>query len=411
MLDVLAYALAGVGLGVVTGLIPGLHVNNLTPFLVTLAAGSSLVSLNLAALIVAMSIVNVFISYIPSTFLGAPEEGTELSVLPAHRLLLEGRGYQAVRLTTIGCLGGLLLSAALLLPFLFVITPAYEFIRPQMHWLLTFVVVVMIVLERSKAGIIWAAGIFLLSGMLGLLTLDTNFIRGDAALMPLLSGLFGASVLLPSIVGGSALPEQHIDDEPVDMRSNAKPLCAGTAAGAVTGIIPGIGPSQGTVMAQMATRSSGTEEFLVAVSSVNTSKALFSFVALYAIGRARSGAAVAVGEIMEVGATELVFLVGIALLAGGIAAVLQLKLGKLAARHMDRLPYRALCVAVLAFIIGLTIYFSGLAGLLIFATATAIGMLPAAVGVKRTHAMGVIMLPGILYFAGAKGGVLAALGL
>lgn len=411
MLEVLAYALAGVGLGVVTGLIPGLHVNNLTPFMVTLAAGSSLISLNLAAAIVAMSITNVFLSYIPSTFLGAPEEGTELSVLPGHRLLLEGRGYHAIRLTTIGCLGGLLLSAALLLPFLLVITPAYEFISPHMHWLLISVVVVMIALERSKVGILWATAIFLMSGMLGLLTLDTNLIRGDTALMPLLSGLFGVSVLLPSIAGGNALPEQNTDDEPIDMRSNAKSLGAGTAAGALTGIIPGIGPSQGTVMAQLATNSSGTEEFLMAVSGVNTSKALFSFVALYAIGRARSGAAVAVGELMEVGATELVFLVGVALLAGGIAAVLHLKLGKLAAKHMDRLPYRALCVTVLVFIVGLTIYYSGLAGLLILATATAIGILSASTNVKRTHAMGVILLPCILYFAGLKDEVLAALGL
>ena len=411
MLELLIYILAGVGLGVVTGLIPVLHTNNLTPFFVALAAGTSLVSLNIAALIVAMSITNVFISYIPSTFLGAPEEGTELSVLPAHRLLLEGRGYRAVRLTTLGCLSGLLLSAAMLLPFLAVATPAYELIRPQMHWLLIFVVLLMIALERSWKGITWAKAIFLLSGTLGLLTLDTNFIRGDAALMPLLSGLFGASVLLPSIVSGSALPEQHVENEPLDMRTNAKPLCAGTAAGAITGIIPGVGPSQGTVLAQLATRSSGTDEFLVAVSGVNTSKALFSFVALYAIGNARSGAAVAVGEIMGIGCTELVFLVGVALLAGGIAAVLELKLGKLAAKHIEKMPYRAICIAVLVFIVALTIYYSGLAGLLVLATATAIGLLPAVMKVKRTHCMGVIMLPCILYFAGVKNGMLAVLGL
>ncbi len=59
MLDVLAYTLAGIGLGVVTGLIPGLHVNNLTPFFVSLAAGAST---GMAALIVAMSITNVFIN-------------------------------------------------------------------------------------------------------------------------------------------------------------------------------------------------------------------------------------------------------------------------------------------------------------------------------------------------------------
>jgi putative membrane protein len=229
--------------------------------------------------------------------------------------------------------------------------------------------------------------------------------------MPLLSGLFGVSVLLPSVTAGALLPEQYLEEEPLEARKMLKPLCAGTAAGAVTGVIPGVGPSQGTVLAQVATKSSGTEEFLMAVSSVNTSKALFSFVALFAIGRARSGAAVAVQQVMEVGATELVFLIGVALLAGGISTVIGLKLGKFAAKHMEAMPYRALCIAVLGLIVAMTFFYSGMAGLLILATATAMGILPAAVGVKRTHAMGVIMLPCILYFAGAKSGVITALGL
>ncbi len=408
MLEWLAYALAGVGIGVVTGLIPGLHVNNLTPFLVALAAGASS---GMAALIVAMSITNVFINYIPSTFLGAPEEGTELSVLPAHRLLLDGRGYQAIKLTAVGCLGGLMISAALALPFMLVIGPAYELLRPQMHWLLLAIVILMVLLERSWKGVVWATAIFLASGFLGLLTLDTNFMPADAALMPLLSGLFGVSVLLPSIASCGSLPEQHTDEEPIDMRLSAKPLCAGTVAGALTGIIPSIGPSQGTVMAQLATRSSGTEEFLVAVSSVNVTKALFSFIAIFAIGRARSGAALAVGEILDAGNIGPLLLVGVALFAGGITAILHLKLGKLAARYMDRFPYRGICVAVLAFMILLTIYSSGLAGILVLTTATALGMLPAAANVKRTHSMGVITLPCILYFSGLKELALGSIGL
>jgi len=411
MLDVLAFVALGIALGVFTGLIPGIHTNNLTPFFVTLAAGSSLVSLNLAALIVAMAITNAFISYIPATFLGAPEPGTELSVLPAHRLLMQGKGYEVIKLTAIGCFGGLLLGAALVWPMLLFVGPAYAAIRPQMHLLLAAVVIVMIALERSKAGIFWASVIFLLSGFLGLLSLDTNLIRGDVALMPLLSGLFGVSTLLLSLKNVGNMPEQRIDDGPLEMKRNLKPLFAGTAAGALTGIIPGVGPSQGTVLAQLATRSSGTREFIVSVSGVNTAKALFSFVALYAIGRARSGAAVAVEQLMDVGFRELVFLVGVALFVGGIAVILHMKLGRFAARNIGHLPYRATCIAVIAGIAGLTIYYSGLVGLLILATATAIGILPAVVNVKRTHCMGVIMLPCILYFAGLKGGVLAALGL
>lgn len=411
MLELLAFAALGTGMGVFTGLIPGVHVNNLAPVLVGLAAGSILAPMQAIALIVAMMLTHTFIDYIPSTFLGVPEEGTALSVLPAHKLVHEGKGYEVIRLTALGSLGALMLSAALVGPMLLVIGPAYESINPHMHWLLLAIIVVMFALERGWKSIGWAIAIFLLSGMLGVLTLDTNLGAGDAMLMPLLGGLFGMSVLLVSMKGQGKLPEQHITEEPIRLRSNARSICAGTSAGALTGVIPGVGPAQGTVLTQLATRSGGTRDFLVGVSGVNTAKALFSFVALYAIGRPRSGAAVAVGEIIDVGANELLLLIGIALFAGGLATILHLHIGKLATKHIHRLPYRAMCIAVMVGVTGLSFYYAGLVGLLVLATATAIGLLPAAVGVKRTHCMGVIILPCILYFAGLKEGVLSALGL
>ncbi|MGQ9788272.1 MAG: tripartite tricarboxylate transporter permease [Candidatus Hadarchaeaceae archaeon] len=408
MLETLAHVLTGVALGTVTGLIPGLHVNNLTPILIALAAGAST---EMAALIIAMSITNVFISYIPSTFLAAPEEGTELSVLPAHRLLLEGRGYQAIRLSAIGCLGGVMLSATLALPFMPMIGPIYNLIKPQMHLLLLAVTVLMISLEKSCQKIIWATAIFLMSGLLGLLSLDTNLLPADAALMPLLSGLFGISVLLPSIINCSSLPEQHVEEEPTKIQTGLKPVYVGTAAGILTGIVPSIGPSQGTVLAQLVGSSKGTEEFLMSVSCVNASKALFSFIAILTIGRGRSGAAVAVEKIIDTANINPLLIIGVALLAGGIAASLQLQLGKLVAKNVDRLPYRWLGAAVMAFILGLIFYSTGLTGLLVLIVATSIGLLPALVKVKRTHSMGALMLPCMLFFSGVKDGALTALGL
>jgi putative membrane protein len=411
MLELLAFATLGVGMGVFTGMIPGVHVNNLTPMLVGLAASSVLAPMNAIALIVAMMLTHTFIDYIPSTFLGVPEEDTALTVLPAHRMVLEGKGYEAIRLTALGSLGALMLSAALVGPLLLVIGPAYEAMNPHMHWLLLGIIAVMIALECKPEAMLWAVAIFLLSGFLGILTLDTNLGAGDGAMMPLLGGLFGMSVLLISMKGISSFPEQQVTEEPIELRPTIKAVCTGTSAGILTGIIPGVGPAQGTVLTQVVTRSGGTRDFLVGVSGVNTAKALLSFVALYAIGRPRSGAAVAVSEIIDVGANELLLLIGIALFAGGLATIFHLRLGKLAAKHIQRLPYRAMCAAVMASMVGLSLYYAGLVGLLILATATAIGLLPAAVGVKRTHCMGAIMLPCILYFAGVKDVVLAALGL
>jgi putative membrane protein len=42
--------------------------------------------------------------------------------------------------------------------------------------------------------------------------------------------------------------------------------------------------------------------------------------------------------------------------------------------------------------------FTGLFGLMVFLIATPIGMLPSFMGIRKSHAMGVIILPVILYF-------------
>ncbi|MCJ7720160.1 MAG: tripartite tricarboxylate transporter permease, partial [Candidatus Hadarchaeum sp.] len=129
MLELLAFIALGIAMGIVTGILPGIHVNNLSPMLMALAVASVFAPMSLAAAIMAMTITNTFISYIPSTFLGAPEPGSELSVLPAHRLLMQGKGCEAVELAAIGCFGGLVLSVALVLPMSLLMGPTYKMLR------------------------------------------------------------------------------------------------------------------------------------------------------------------------------------------------------------------------------------------------------------------------------------------
>src|SRR5881296_1776164 len=112
MIELIIFSLLGIGIGIVTGLIPGLHVNNIIPIILS---SSFFVSdpLSLSVLIISISVTQTFIQFIPSIFLGAPEEGTSLSVLPGHRLLFEGNGYEAIKLTVLGGMGSLLLTMLL----------------------------------------------------------------------------------------------------------------------------------------------------------------------------------------------------------------------------------------------------------------------------------------------------------
>lgn len=59
---------------------------------------------------VAMSIAHALLENIPSMLLGVPEEGTAVSILPGHRMVLEGRSKEAIRIVSIGGLELLLLQ-------------------------------------------------------------------------------------------------------------------------------------------------------------------------------------------------------------------------------------------------------------------------------------------------------------
>ncbi len=412
MIIYLLYSLAGILIGSFTGLIPGLHVNNIAPILVSLVSGTQLGTYQAISLIVAMMTTHTFLDFIPSTFLGVPDKNTALSVLPAHKFVLEGKGYEVIKFTALGSLGSLIISAIMVGGMTHIIEPIYKIINPYMHILLIFIVLVMLLLEKNWKKSLISLGIFLLAGFLGLIVLNSNLVKGNGGLMPMLGGLFGMSVLVISINNENTIPEQTISETEIDVIPNTKSIFSGATAGVLTGVIPGVGPAQGTVLSQAITKTEKTKDFLIGVSGVNTAKALISFVALYAIGKPRSGAAVAVNNLIEnVGVNDLLFLMGIALFVGGIAAILHLKIGRVAAKNIERLPYKLMCLAVILSIIIFSLYYAGIWGILILFTSTAIGLLPPSFKVKRTHCMGVLILPVILFFAGLETPTLQILGL
>src|SRR3989344_2923083 len=119
--------------GTITGITPGLHINlvsvmllSVSPFLLSIQGVDAAV---LACFIIAMSITNTFADFISAVYLGAPSEDTAVSVLPGHRMLLEGRGYEAVKLTVVGSFLGLL-SSIIFSPILIITIPyIYESVR------------------------------------------------------------------------------------------------------------------------------------------------------------------------------------------------------------------------------------------------------------------------------------------
>jgi TctA family transporter len=163
LLAVVVFSLLGTMLGAAAGVVPGLHINNvayvlgasctaLTALALALfpAAAAQEALLLVGAVIVSCLIAHTFTSILPAVFLGAPDPGRALSVLPAHRLLLEGRGVEAVRCSLLGCVGGLA-ACLLALPLFRVVmgdpVNAYSKLRPFMALILVLIVTLLLVSE------------------------------------------------------------------------------------------------------------------------------------------------------------------------------------------------------------------------------------------------------------------------
>lgn len=398
---ILLATILGILCGVFTGLIPGIHVNLISLLLLSMSAYFLQITnpLVIAVFIIAMAVTHTFLDPIPSIFLGAPDADMALSVLPGHKLLLEGKGYEAVKLTVIGSLSSLIIILSII-PFMIPIIPIiYEFIQPHIGYILIFVVFYMtIIKENTIKHKAWALVLFLLSGVLGLITLNMPNLKQP--LFPLLSGLFGTSSLILSLNQNVKIPKQSVSETiNVSKKNKIKAISAAVFSGSLTGLFPGLGSAQAAIIGMQLVGEIGNYAFMILIGGINTVNFVFSLVTLYTLQKARNGAVVAVLEIIKsIDIFQLITLLAVALIAGAIAAFLALKISKVFAKYIVKINYRILCISIITFIAMISFIFGQFVGLLILIVSTAVGLIAPLIGIKRSNAMGCLLLPVILYF-------------
>ncbi len=526
---VLYFSLAGSCLGILSGITPGIHVNTLSLILVAayssiealllglvdvLGADPRLIPVFVSSMIVSAAVVHSFVDFIPSVFLGAPGESEVLSVLPGHRLLLAGKGMEAVGCAATGSLTGALLSLMTALPFLYLMGPPvrlYETISPFIPHLLIAVVLILILSERGdrkmiavidarggsverpggtisvvvpapvneepvrisgvvkpvfpRGGIletqfgswklladgsllpgfvtvsgVWrvrrrhlvgrtrAAALLLSSGLLGFIVLNGR-LPGDPILpgfqenllFPLLTGLFGVPTLLLSL-GPRRLPPQ---EDRAEAQVGFKEAAKGAIIGSFVGWLPGVTSTAGSVIGTMAGRKgdrdphSSARSFITMVSAVGTSSAVFSLVALAAIGRGRSGAMLAVREVLGSeglvsGTSQPSAAFALLLLAVFVASLFgyfaTLFLGRSIGRRLAGADLRRMTSVVLAGLVLLVLLFTGIGGALVLVSSTLLGLIPPLIGVSRVHLTGCLLVPIIVFFMGLEPLALGFLG-
>ena len=442
LLLVILFCVLGVLTGIATGLLPGLHVNNIALILLSLSGAiiatfsflfeygisEEFILVLICIYIISTSISHTFHDVIPSTFLGAPDGDMALSVLPAHSLLLEGKGYEAVALSAMGSYGAILFCFLLIFPIRFIIgSPLffYETLREIMLFVLIAISILMIGTEKSKiddfgkkgiapsiVGMLFATFVFFLSGIFGIVIfevpVDSPIGLSSPVLFPALAGLFGTPTLLTSLMTKPVIPKQIIKPPVLNRKtknSSTLSVMTGSLGGILVSIIPGITSATGTILAMNARGESSKRQTIITLSAVNTACAFFVVVVMFVILRSRSGATLAAMELMSVAEwttllmpANLAYLLIALLLGGTLSYFLTLKVGKIFARRFANVPYALIVKLTIALIVILVFLFTGIIGILILVVATLIGLLPVEWGVRRSHCMGILLIPIILYF-------------
>ena len=398
--EFLIAALLGITAGIFTGLIPGVHINLVSILLVSVSAYLlDFVSLpSLGVFIISMAIAHTFLNVLPAIFLGAPDADTALGVLPGHKLLLQGMGYEAVKLTVLGSLLSLIMAIILIPLFIVIVPKIYETLQPYIGFILLGVAIYMVLIEKGLDKKFWAFAVFLMAGILGIIDLTLPNLKQP--LFPMLSGLFGISMLIVSLSNKVEIPKQRITDViKIPKFENFRALVAGTFSGSFVSFFPGLGPAQAAILGSQIMGRLSTYSFLILIGAIDTVNMAVSLVSLYAIDKARNGAVLAIREILTtIDLNTLILFLSVILLVGGIATFLTLYLTKFFAKLIEKLNYQYMGLSVILLIIILVFYFSSWLGLLILLVSTAIGIIPNIVNVKRSHSMGCLMLPVILFF-------------
>jgi putative membrane protein len=400
---------AGAAVGAAAGLVPGFHTNTLAALLLALAPNAGEFG---AHFILAAATAHLFSSLVPATYVGVPSEEAALTVLPAHRMTLASRGRDAVRTGADATLLAIVAAILLVLPYKWLVLDpgrALDVLGATVPFVAGGALVWLVWQEKRKSwrAAAWAASCTATSGALGIIAGLLHMVAlvpvPATPLLPLLSGLFGASGLVFSLLFVQALPPQL----PAPRRAARDVRRAvtggawrGIAAAGWTAAMPGFTPAVAASVASVGSRSTDSRAFLACQAAVGAAHHVFTILILWLTLHARTGTAIAVQDFVVIQRWDW----GrppdplVPLLATLLAAAV---FGYAVTRGLDGVLHRPLCsgpprlipAVALLLLVAVVACMTGPMGLLLFAIATVVGLLPLAAGVRRVHLTGAILVP------------------
>jgi putative membrane protein len=177
-----------------------------------------------------------------------------------------------------------------------------------------------------------------------------------------------------------------------------KSLAAVLISSPFCSFLPGIGSGHAaTIGSEIIPQN--TKGFLFLVGATNTIIMGLSFITVYAIGKARSGSAAAIEQILgTITKQNLIILLATMLVAGILATILGVYLAKICAKHISKIKYTYLTFFTIAILLIFNIVFTNWLGIFILIISTSLGIFAISSESRRINLMGALIIPAILYY-------------
>jgi putative membrane protein len=169
-------------------------------------------------------------------------------------------------------------------------------------------------------------------------------------------------------------------------------------ASPLSSLLPGLGSGQAAIIGNTISRTD-RKGFLILLGATNTLVMGFSFIALYIVSRTRTGAAVAIQNILGIFSWQiLVLILFVVVISGIISFFLTSFLAKFFSQKLININYAKLSLITLIFLALLVLVVSNIFGLIVLIISMLTGIYCISLGVRRTNMMGCLLLPTIVFY-------------
>ena len=150
-------------------------------------------------------------------------------------------------------------------------------------------------------------------------------------------------------------------------------------------------------------------EVIAILSATNTAVTVMVLAFLYLVGRPRSGAALALNMMYPIDPwsgieppPDFIRLIAVTVASGFISVPIMIKVGKGMLKLHELIPLRTLVMSVTLFIVVLVWLSTGWIGIGVLISGTVLGLMPPRIGIRRSHGMGIILVPIMIYTFAAR---------